>query len=51
LWEATAGQLGKAPAAATHELPGPSAAAAVSEEEEDDDELEKMQSRLQALKS
>lgn len=49
LWEITAGQLGKAPAAVTDSLPlRPEAAAAVEDDEED---LEEMQSRLQALKS
>nr|CAG4643531.1 EOG090X0EF4 [Ilyocryptus agilis] len=47
LWEITAGQLGKAPAAVTDTLPiRPQAAA-----EEDSEDLEEMQSRLQALKS
>nr|CAG4635095.1 EOG090X0EF4 [Alona affinis] len=49
LWEITAGQLGKAPAAVTDSLPvRPQASAAVEDDEED---LEEMQSRLQALKS
>nr|CAG4648914.1 EOG090X0EF4 [Polyphemus pediculus] len=47
LWEITAGQLGKAPAAVTDSFPVPAAAAAEDEEEE----LEEMQSRLKALKS
>jgi len=47
LWEITAGQLGKAPAAVTDSLPVPELAAA----EEEEDDLEAMQSRLQALKS
>lgn len=47
LWEITAGQLGKAPAAVTDSLPVPQSAAA----EEEEDDLEEMQSRLQALKS
>ena len=48
LWEITAGQIGKAPAAVTDSLPvRPEAAAAV----EDEEDLEEMQSRLQALKS
>nr|CAG4642077.1 EOG090X0EF4 [Eurycercus lamellatus] len=49
LWEITAGQLGKAPAAVTDSLPvrdRPEAAAA-----DDEGDLEDMQSRLQALKS
>nr|CAG4640405.1 EOG090X0EF4 [Daphnia pulex]SVE85157.1 EOG090X0EF4 [Daphnia pulex] len=45
LWEITAGQLGKAPAAVTDSLPVPES---VADNEED---LEEMQSRLQALKS
>nr|CAG4645151.1 EOG090X0EF4 [Leptodora kindtii] len=49
LWEITAGQLGKAPAALTDTLPEQAAAYIPPEEEED--ELEDMQSRLQALKS
>jgi charged multivesicular body protein 3 len=48
LWEITAGQLGKAPAAVTDTLPIPEGATAVVEDEED---FEEMQSRLQALKS
>nr|CAG4651364.1 EOG090X0EF4 [Simocephalus serrulatus]SVE94524.1 EOG090X0EF4 [Simocephalus serrulatus] len=48
LWEITAGQLGKAPAAVTDSLPVPEATGAMAEDEED---LEEMQSRLQALKS
>jgi charged multivesicular body protein 3 len=54
LWEVTAGQIGKAPAAATHDLPSVSSAKAkvtpdpVSDDEE---ELEQMQNRLQALRS
>jgi len=57
LWEVTAGQLGKAPAAANHALPGVSTPAAATSsrvpvvEDEDDDELETMNSRLQALRS
>jgi len=57
LWEVTAGQLGKAPPAADHPLPGQSVPAAStstrvqSEEEDDDEELETMNSRLQALRS
>jgi len=47
LWEITAGQLGKAPAAVTDSLPVPELAGA----EEEEDDLEAMQSRLQALKS
>lgn len=49
LWEITAGQLGKAPAAVTDSLPMPEAVGASGEDEEED--LEEMQSRLQALKS
>nr|SVE73845.1 EOG090X0EF4 [Daphnia atkinsoni] len=45
LWEITAGQLGKAPAAVTDSLPMPEV---VGDGTED---LEEMQSRLQALKS
>nr|CAG4649721.1 EOG090X0EF4 [Scapholeberis mucronata]SVE93906.1 EOG090X0EF4 [Scapholeberis mucronata] len=48
LWEITAGQLGKAPAAVTDSLPVSEPVGAVADEEED---LEEMQSRLQALKS
>nr|CAG4646606.1 EOG090X0EF4 [Macrothrix elegans] len=48
LWEITAGQLGKAPAAVTDSLPVPEPSQPVLEDEE---ELEEMQSRLQALKS
>lgn len=49
LWEITAGQLGKAPAAVTDSLPvRPEASVEV---EDDEEELEAMQSRLQALKS
>jgi len=53
LWEVTAGQIGKAPPAASHALPGVSTPTpvAVSDEEEDTEELEKMQSRLEALRS
>ncbi|XP_046441518.1 charged multivesicular body protein 3-like isoform X2 [Daphnia pulex] len=45
LWEITAGQLGKAPAAVTDSLPVPESVA------DDEEDLEEMQSRLQALKS
>lgn len=49
LWEITAGQLGKAPAAVTDSLPArPEAPVSMEDDEED---LEQMQSRLQALKS
>nr|CAG4648278.1 EOG090X0EF4 [Moina brachiata]SVE93285.1 EOG090X0EF4 [Moina brachiata] len=48
LWELTAGQLGKAPAAVTDTLPVHEPTPAAAEEEDD---LEEMQSRLQALKS
>ncbi len=53
LWEVTAGQLGKAPAAANHPLPNePSTSAAANvSEDEDEEEMEKMQSRLEALRS
>nr|CAG4638765.1 EOG090X0EF4 [Cyclestheria hislopi] len=47
LWELTAGQLGKAPAAVTDTLPVMENEASPPEEED----LEEMQSRLQALKS
>jgi charged multivesicular body protein 3 len=52
LWEVTAGQLGTAPAAGSHELPAhePPAPVAVSDDE-DEEGLEEMQSRLQALRS
>jgi len=55
LWEVTAGQIGKAPAAATHDLPSVSSAKTkvtpdpVSDD--DEEELEQMQNRLQALRS
>lgn len=48
LWEITAGQLGKAPAAVTDTLPVHEPIPVATEEEDD---LEEMQSRLQALKS
>lgn len=48
LWEITAGQLGKAPAAVTDSLPVPESVGSTADDEED---LEEMQSRLQALKS
>jgi len=52
LWEVTAGQIGKAPPVGTAI---PTAAGAsnvvVSDEEEDEEELERMQSRLEALRS
>jgi len=48
LWEVTAGQLGKAPAAIADSLPAPEAAAAVSDDEED---VTEMQARLEALRS
>jgi len=54
LWEVTAGQIGRAPAAASHELPSVSsekATPAAVSDEEDELELEQMRSRLQALKS
>ncbi|ODN06205.1 Charged multivesicular body protein 3 [Orchesella cincta] len=52
LWEVTAGQLGRAPAAGKEALPTPTPSAAAAEsDEEDEEELEKMQSRLEALRS
>nr|CAG4641239.1 EOG090X0EF4 [Eulimnadia texana] len=49
LWEITAGQLGRAPAAVTDSLPAHRVAEPAAEEKEDD--LEDMRSRLEALKS
>jgi len=51
LWQVTAGQLGTAPAAGSHELPAQPAAAAAAPVSDDEEELEEMQSRLQALRS
>jgi len=52
LWEVTAGQLGRAPAAGKEALPTPTHSAVTADsEEEDEEELEKMQSRLEALRS
>ena len=56
LWEVTAGQIGRAPAAGSHELPSVSTektkvTPAPVSDEEDELELEQMRNRLQALKS
>lgn len=52
LWELTAGQLGKAPAAVTDTLPAAAASEVVAGPSiEDEEELTEMQSRLQALRS
>lgn len=53
MWEVTAGQLGTAPAAGKEELstPIPTPAATEDSEDEDEAELERMQSRLEALRS
>nr|CAG4652204.1 EOG090X0EF4 [Triops cancriformis] len=51
LWEITAGQLGKAPAAVTDSLPAQPAGAAATEDVEEADDLTEMQSRLEALRS
>jgi hypothetical protein len=52
LWEVTAGQLGRAPAAGKEALPTPAPVADAPEsEDEDEAELERMQSRLEALRS
>jgi len=48
LWQLTAGQLGKAPVAASHDLPANSAHAAA---ESDEEALDNMQSRLEALRN
>jgi len=53
LWEVTAGQLGKAPAAGKDALPtpGPAVDTTAVSDDEDEAELERMQSRLEALRS
>ncbi|CAL8140214.1 unnamed protein product [Orchesella dallaii] len=52
LWEVTAGQLGRAPVVIKDAIPTPHPSREyVDSEEEDEEELEKMQSRLEALRS
>ncbi|OXA44178.1 charged multivesicular body protein 3 [Folsomia candida] len=48
LWEVTAGQIGKAPPAGTRAMPQ---IAPPAEESEDEEEIERMQNRLEALRS
>lgn len=47
----TAGQIGTAPVAANHDLPAQVATPSNVVEDEDEEELERMQSRLEALRS
>ncbi|KAI1287251.1 Charged multivesicular body protein 3 [Halotydeus destructor] len=51
LFELTAGQLGKAPAAVADSLPPQAGASVAVDNEEDEEEIQEMQKRLEALKS
>lgn len=51
IWEVTAGQLGKAPAAVSDTLSSVAGASADADEEDEDEDVSEMQARLEALRS